>query len=515
MSTIARRTPAWMRRAAAVQVLLLGLTWSACAAPQARQPSPAGQPQLRIQPPDRSAPPPLGETPDLLLPPVHELTLGNGLRVLVLVKRDLPLVQVNTIVGAGATRDPMDRTGLAGMTAAMLDEGAAGRSALELADAFEVLGARFGVSADAHGARLSLRAPTQRLPAALELAADVLLRPDFPADELERLRLDRLTTLVRQHDDPDAVSAVLVDLTLFGDAHPYGRPGFGTEQSLRALNVAELRAFHRRYYTPNNAAVIVVGDIDVATARGLLEGAFGEWPPQAVQQPPLAEPAQVQGRRIHIVDMPGSAQSVVTLGRIGAPRSTADYYALEVMNVVLGGSFTSRLNQNLREDKGFTYGAWSGFDYRPVAGPWTASAAIQTQSTGPALAEFMHELQQMHEPIPDEEVDRARNFLAMRYPAGFQSVAGIAARLANIVEFGLPATYFNDYVDSVLAVTRADVERVARQYIDPANVTIFVVGDRAAIEQQLRELELGDVQFLEVADVLGPLPALGRDTETP
>jgi predicted Zn-dependent peptidase len=178
------------------------------------------------------------------------------------------------------------------------------------------------------------------------------------------------------------------------------------------------------------------------------------------------------------------------------------------MNTILGGSFTSRLNQNLREDKGYSYGAGSGFGYLLAAGPWSAEAAVQTQSTGPAIAEFMKELRRMHEPIPDDEIDRAKNFLAMRYPAGFQSVAGTAGRLADVVQYGLPLDYFNRYVDSVLAVTKADVERVARQYIDPENIAIFVVGDRKVIEQQVRELGLGDVQLLEVTDVLGPMPSM-------
>jgi predicted Zn-dependent peptidase len=198
----------------------------------------------------------------------------------------------------------------------------------------------------------------------------------------------------------------------------------------------------------------------------------------------------------------------VQLGRIGVPRSTDDYFALEVMNVILGGSFTSRLNQNLREDKGYSYGARSGFAWLPSAGPWSASASVQTQSTGPAIAEFMNELRRMHEPISADEIDRARNFLAMRYPAGFQSVAGIAGRIGEMVQYGLPADYFNRYVDNVLAVTERDVERVARQYIDPENTSIFVVGDRDVIEQQVRDLGLGDIRFMEVTDVFGPMPVL-------
>ena len=460
------------------------------------------------QAPDRSAPPAVGEAPDVVLPALQEFTLDNGMRVLLMEKRDVPLVQLNLLIGAGTARDEPASPGIASMTAAMLDEGAAGRSALEIADAFEVLGARFGVGAGTHSSSMSLRAPSQRLADALGIAADVMLRPDFPDAELDRLREERLTSLLRRYDEPNAIASTLFSQTLYGADHPYGRDDAGTVASLRAMTTQDLRAFHQRFYRPNNVTAIVVGDIDRATAERLLERTFGEWERGDVPRERIADAEQVSGRMIHLVDKPGSAQSVVQLGRIGVPRSTEDYFALEVMNVILGGSFTSRLNQNLREDKGYSYGARSAFAWLPFAGPWSASAAVQTQSTGPAIAEFMKELRAMHEPIPDDEVERARNFLAMRYPAGFQSVAGIAGRLGELVQYGLPADYFNRYVANVLSVTNDDVERVAREYIDPENVTIFVVGDREVIEQQVRDLGLGDIRFLEVTDVFGPMPTL-------
>jgi zinc protease len=483
-------------------VLLCALAVAACAA----TPPPAAV----LPAPDRSVRPAAGEAPDVVLPELREFTLANGMRVLLMEKRDLPLVQLNLLVDAGSVRDAADRVGVASMTAAMLDEGAAGMTSLEIADAFEMLGARFGVGAGVHTASMTLRASTPRLADALRLAADVMLRPEFPQQELDRLRTERLTSLVRRYDDPGAIAGALFDATLFGEDHPYGRSGFGTDASLRAMTPADLRSFHDRFYRPNNTTAILVGDIDEPTARRLLDGAFGAWQRGPVEPVRVRDAGQVSGRVVYIVDRPGSAQSVVQLGRIGVPRSTEDYYALEVMNVILGGSFTSRLNQNLREDKGYSYGASSGFGYLPAAGPWSASSAVQTQSTGPALAEFFNELRGMHQPMPADEVARARNFLAMRYPAGFQSVAGIAGRLAEMVQYNLPADYFSRYVDSVLAVTPADVERVARRYIDPENVAIFVVGDRQVIEQQVRDQNLGPIRFLSVTDVLGPMPVLNE-----
>jgi zinc protease len=489
------------RRSATVALLAAAFTGACAGAPQ-----PAAPPQPAA---DRTSRPAVAEAPDVTLPPIQQFTLDNGMRVLLMEKRDLPLIQLNLVIGAGSVLDDAARPGLASLTAAMLDEGAAGQSALDIANTFEMLGARFAVGAGVHTASLSLRAPSLKLPDALRTAADVLLRPDFPDAELERMRKERLTGLLRRYDDPGSIAAVLFDETLFGTSHAYGRSAFGTDASLRSIGIADLRAFYQRHYTPDNTTAIVVGDIDAAQARRLLESAFGTWrrgagaAPVAVPQAP-----QVRGRTIYLVNKPGAAQSVIRLGRIGVPRSSADYYALEVMNTILGGSFTSRLNQNLRETNQYAYGASSGFSYLPSAGPWVATASVQTQSTGPALTEFFNELRRMHEPIPADEVDRARNFLAMRYPAGFQSVAGIAGRLGDMVQFGLAPDYFNHFVDNILAVSNRDVERVARQYLDPDNVAIIVVGDRSVIEAQVRAQNLGEIRFLEVTDVLGPMPVM-------
>ncbi|HSJ10379.1 MAG TPA: pitrilysin family protein [Longimicrobiales bacterium] len=495
-STIAGGT----RRTATIALLAAFAGACASAAPQPQQPLPAA---------DRTVRPAVAEAPDVTLPPIQQFTLANGMRVLLMEKRDLPLIQLNLVIGAGSVLDDAARPGLASLTAAMLDEGAAGHSALDIANTFEMLGARFAVGAGAHTASMSLRAPSLKLPDALRTAADVIMRPDFPDAELERLRKERLTALLRRYDDPGSIASALFDETLFGSSHAYGRSAFGTDASLRSIGIADLRAFYQRHYTPDNTTAIVVGDIDAAQARQLLESAFGSWRRGAgAATVTVPQAPQVRGRTIYLVDKPGAAQSVIRLGRIGVPRSSDDYYALEVMNTILGGSFTSRLNQNLRETNQYSYGASSGFSFLPSAGPWFAGASVQTQSTGPALTEFFNELRRMHQPIPADEVDRARNFLAMRYPAGFQSVGGIAGRLGDMVQFGLAPDYFNRFVDNILAVSNSDVERVARQYLDPDNVAIIVVGDRSVIEAQVRAQNLGDIRFLEVTDVLGPMPVM-------
>lgn len=462
------------------------------------------------QSPDRGTRPPLGPVPDVDLPDARRATLDNGLKLVTVPKHGVPLVQVNIQVHAGHVLDPGDRPGLASLTADMMDEGAAGRSALEIADAFEQLGARFSIGARRHTTDVSLRVPVGRLDAALALAADVLLRPDFPAEELERKRAERLTALIRRHDEPNAIANVLFGRVLFGADHPYGRDGAGDERSLRAMTVEDLRAFHDARFVPSNATVIVAGDIDPEDARNRIGTAFGAWSGDPAPAPVLSAPPQVRGRTVYLVDKPGSVQSVIAIGRIGVARDHPDYYALEVMNTILGGSFTSRLNQNLREDKGYTYGARSSFDFGLVPGAFRAGAAVQTQSTGPALAEFMKELEGMRTDIPEEEVHRARNNLAMGFIQGFQSVAQVAGQVGEVVEYGLPDGWLDEYVDRVLAVESEDVRRVAREYVDPANLVIVVVGDRSSVEAPIRALDLGQVHVLSVTDVLGAVPSMDR-----
>jgi predicted Zn-dependent peptidase len=463
-------------------------------------------PTAGAQAPDRSKPPELGPPPSLSLPAIQRLQLSNGVPVLVIEKHNVPLVQVNLVVKAGSALDPEGRTGLASLTAAMLDEGAAGRSALELADEIDFLGASLSIFAGDHTTTVALHVPRARLDSALAIMADVALRPDFPAEELERQRLQRLNGLLQARDEPRAIASVAFDRTLYGDRHPYGRTS--DEASLRAIQVADLKGFHASYFRPNSAFVIVVGDVGAREIVEKLERLFSGWRRGRVPEPSWPEAQQVQGRHVYLVDKPGAAQSEIRIGRVGVPRLTGDYYAIVVMNTILGGSFTSRLNNNLRETHGYTYGAGSSFDFQELPGPFQASSAVQTAVTDKALAEFMKELRGMLEPVPEDELARAKNFVTLRFPAGFQTVAGIARALTEIELYGLPHAYFNEYVARILAVTAADVQRVARQYLDPENLDIIVVGDRATVEEGIRALDLGALHLQTIEDVMGPAPNL-------
>ena len=458
---------------------------------------------------DRSAPPAPGPVPALQLPPVRHFTLSNGLAVVLVEKPQVPVVQVTLVVDAGVVDEPAGKHGLADLALDLMDEGAGARDALALADAVDFVGAALTTEAGLHTSTVELFTPVARLVTALALMAVVVLRPVFAEAELERLRLQRLTGLVQARDDPQAIAATLFDRVLYGPAHPYGYPpGEAVEAALRSITAADLRRFHETHFRPGDAALVVAGAVTQEGIAPKLETVFGGWTAGDAPTAEVAAPAQVEGRVVYLVDKPGAAQSVIRVGRIGAARSTADYHALVVLNTVLGDAFTSRLNQNLREDKGYTYGARSSFAFRPVAGPFQAGASVQTDVTAPALAEFMKELHGIRAPVPDDELARARNYVALQYPRAFQTVGQVAGQLVDLVRYDLPDDYFERYQERILAVTAADVQAAARRYVDPGNVAVVVVGDRAAIEADVRALGLGEVRVLSVEDVLGPVPEL-------
>jgi len=460
------------------------------------------------QGPDRSGPPELGAPPTLSLPAIQQFELSNGLPVMLVEKLTVPLVQLNLVVRVGAAHDPSDRIGLARMTADMMDEGAAGMDALALADAIDFLGASISVRAGTHTTSVGLFTPVSKLDDALLLMADIALRPDFPSADLDRKKTSRLTTLLQAHDEGGAIARVLFAKALFGEEHPYGRPSLSTEASIKAMTTDGMRLFHSTYFRPNNSVVIVVGAVNAAELMPKLEEAFGSWEARPVPEARWPEANQVGEREILLVDQPGAAQSEIFIGRIGVARATDDYYALQVMNTMLGGAFGSRLNQNLREEHGYTYGARSSFQFSLLKGAFRASSAVQTDATAPALHEFFKEFDGILETLSEDEVVGAKNYVAYQYPGRFQSVRGIAASIDDLWIYDLPIDYLNGYVDQTLAVSRGDVQRVAREQIVPDRMVIVVVGDREKIEDEIRALGLGPIRNLSIEDVLGRKPEL-------
>jgi predicted Zn-dependent peptidase len=460
--------------------------------------------QLPPTPPDRSAPPAVGPPPRLQLPAVQRHALGNGLRVWVIERHNVPTAQVMLVVRSGSAEDPAGKYGLASFTAAMLTEGAAGKGSLAIADELDFLGADLSASSSFDATLVSLSVPVARLAPALTVMADVVVRPDFPQNEIDRLREQRLTGLRTARDNPPAIASIAFPLLVYGPGHRYGTSAGGTSETITGFTREDLRQFHAAQFRPDRAALVVAGDVTPATVLPLLETAFAGWRAPAGAAPTTAVPAAapLKARTITIVDKPGAAQSVIQVGAVGVARDTPDYFALEVLNTVLGGSFTSRLNQNLREAHGYAYGASSNFDMRRTAGPFRAAASVQTDKTAESVTEFFKELNGIRTPIPPDELAKAKNYIALGFPGEFETSADLAAMFATLIVYDLPDDYYATYVDRVLAVTPADVERAARQHIQPDRLAVVIVGDRQAVEPKVKALALGPVRVLNVNDVV-------------
>lgn len=465
---------------------------------------------LAAQTPDRTRPPQPGPPPALKLPEIQKRQLSNGLPVWLVELHEVPVAQVNLLVTGGSADDPAGKFGVASLMASMLEEGAGSRSSLEVADAVDYLGADLAAASAIDSTAVRLHVPVARLGEALSIMADVALGPTFPREELERLRRERLTDILQARDDPATIDAIAYGRVLYGTTHRYGTPPLGTAETIKSMTVDDLRAFYRAMFQPQNAALLVVGDVTPDNVLPLLESNFGPWkaegPPRAAARVPDAP--QLTERVVYLVDKPGAAQSQIRIGWIGVPRSTPDYFPLFVMNTILGGSFSSRLNLNLREQHGYTYGAGSTFDMRLSAGPFVATAGVETGKTGEALKEFFKELEAIRAPVPADELARAKNYVALRFPSGFETTANISRRLEEAIVYRLPDDYFTKYVQNIQAVTAADLQRVAQKYIQPNRFAVVITGDRGVIEPQIRAVNLGPIKIMSVDDVFGPPPVI-------
>jgi zinc protease len=428
--------------------------------------------------------------PSFKLPQIQRRKLSNGLEVLIVEQHEVPVVNMNLVLRTGGAADPQDRAGLASLTAALIDEGTKTRSSMDISNQLAAIGARLGTGSDFDNSAMNLLTLSKHLDRALEIYSDVVTNPSFPENELELQRKSRLATLMQRKDDANAIAGIVYSSLLYGRNHPYGHPSMGDEQSVRAATNEDVRRFYETYYRPNNAALIVAGDVKPATLMPKLERAFANWkrgeiPAVNIGMPPAREKATV-----YIVDKPGAAQSVLMIGQVGLPRSTPDYFPLVVMNTMLGGQFTSRVNMNLREDKGYTYGARTAFDYRRSAGPFMATAGVQTAVTKESVYEFLKELRGIRgeRPVTPEELDFSKQAITRGFPRTFETPEQIANRLTDVVVYNLPDDYFNNYLARVRAVTVDDINRVANRYLDPSRMAILVVGDRKLIEPGLRSL---------------------------
>lgn len=450
---------------------------------------------------DRSRAPAPGPVRPFHFPAVERSTTGNGLTVLSARQGRLPVVTAVLVLEGGAAGEPADKAGLAQLVAQALDSGTAARSADELAWELERLGVEFHADAHWDAAYLSVVTLRDRLEPALDLFAEIVRSPAFRPEEVQRLRDEQLADILQRRKEPRALASDMSSRFIFAPGVPYARPLAGTMHTVGGLGPEDASAFYGTHYAPAGAALLVVGDIGADEARALAESRFGDWTGEAPPRPSFDVRPGVERTTLFVVDRPGSVQSEIRIGDVGVARSHPDYVPLQVMNSLLGGAFTSRLNMNLRERQGFTYGVHSGFAFRRQPGPFIIHTAVATDVTGPALEQILLEVNRLRdEPATDAEVAGLRDYLAGTLPLELQTTEQVADRLADLVVYDLPDDYFDRYREQILAVTAADVQRVALAHLHPDRFAVTVVGDAAAVVPRLEALGIGPIEVHHVEE---------------
>jgi predicted Zn-dependent peptidase len=449
----------------------------------------AAQPRATPDAPFRAEAPPPGPEPSFKVPPFKRFRLRNGLEVALAEFHDLPLVDFNLIVKSGGGANPPALAGLADMTARMLVEGTKNRSALQIADEVAQLGATLNAASSWDSSVVALTTLSRNLDAALSIFADVAQNPAFDAKEFGRVRDNLLTAITRRKDSPPMVANLAFSRLLYGSKHPYGWPMTGVDASVKKLQPADLRGFYEARWRPNNAVLIVAGDITEAALRPRLEQLFKGWHGHASAARKLPAPVGASPKtKIFLIDKAEAPQSSIRVGLVGIERTNPDYFPVTIMNMILGGGFY-RLDLNLREGKGWTYGARSTVDSRRTPGPFSAGGEFVALHTADSVAEILKELASMRDAdVTDVELARAKDQIIKSFPARFATRANVAAQLAELAVFGLPDSYVTDYTKKIAAVTKDDVRRVARKYLDPSHLTIVVVGDRKTLAEPLGKL---------------------------
>ncbi len=442
--------------------------------------------------------PALDVAPVLTLPTVDTARLDNGLTILTSRNAEVPMVSARLIIDGGA-RTAGAAPGLATFTADMLDEGAADKTGLELAEAVDFLGANLSTGAGWENVSISATAPKRTFEQAMGLMADVVLRPTFASADIARERSAREAAILSAKDSPGQVANRVFYRNVYPAGHPYNVDIGGDALTTAKLDSSSVRSFWNAAADPRHATLIVTGDVTLAEAKNWAQKVFGAWQApntEAVKAPAADVAAAPSGAtRVILVDKPGAAQSVIYIGAPGVARNNPDYAAIQVMNTILGGSFSSRLNDILREQRGYSYGANSGYSWSPVAGPFRASSQVRTDVTDSSLAVFFHEFNRMRdEPVDSVELQRARNYLVLGALGDYETAGQVSSAISSALLFGEPLQRTGDDLTAMSTVSVADVQRVAKQYLDPTKLTVVVVGDLKVIRPGIEALGLGPIE---------------------
>ncbi len=442
----------------------------------------------------RATAPKPGPERALVLPKPAVFTLSNGLTVYLVERHELPIVSAQLVMLAGTAANRGDQPGLAGLTAAMLTEGTAKRSADDMANEAAMLGTDLTADSNSDTAQLNISLLSWHLRNGLELMADSAEHPAFPAADLDRIRANRLTSILQEEDDPIQLALRAGTRSLFGGSSPYGYDALGTADSLHTITRDEVEKFHAGHYGPKASLLELTGDVSPAEARKLAESVFGSWSASegSMAIPPMPSTPQ---RKIVLVDKPGSPQTALLTFGVGMERKSPDYPAATVMNTMLGGLFSSRINMNLREEHGYTYGALSFFWFYRGTGPFVSGALVRQDVTAPAAEQLFKELDGIRtRPLTDAELRMAKDNIIRSLPGNFESARGVNGQLSDLWTFGLPLDYYTKLPAQIEGVTSADAQAAATKYVHPDNLLVIAVGDKSKIEAGLKDLKLGPVE---------------------
>ncbi len=450
---------------------------------------------------DRSKLPDSGTFPSVQFDEFERSKLSNGLEVVLAQRSAIPVVNMRLLVDAGFAADQFAKPGTANLTSDMLDEGTRSRSALEISDELRDMGATLGTNAGLDLSTINMSALKENLDDSLALFADVVLNPAFPEDEFDRQRKQLLADIQQERVQPQSMALRVMPKLMYGDGHAYSQPltGSGTEETVNAIEVADLKSFHEDFFRPNNSTLIVVGDVTMDEIKPKLERQFRGWKSADVPRKNLDQVAHQSESTIYLIDRPDSEQSMIIAGHISPSKSDENQLAMEAMNGVFGGSFNARINMNLREDKSWAYGAYSFTVDTASQRPFLLWAPVQTDKTAESMAELYREASEIRgeRPPTDEELARvkARNTLSL--PGRWETANAVAGSLQEMVRFGLDDNHWNTYADRVRALELDDVSAAARDVIRPDNMIWVVVGDRAKIEEKIKALGYGDVKLMD------------------
>lgn len=479
-----------------VAILALSTGWLGCA--QQKAVIQESAPTWRTAPaePFRAERPPAGPEAALTLPRFQEATLQNGLRVIVSENHALPVVQMQFVLRAGSVSEKASDAGLSALTFDLLDEGAGKMSALGLSEAFGNLGTQVATGSGLEAGYISLGILRRNLEPGLDLVAAMVQRPTFASEDFKRVQERHLSALKQRAGQPDLVAGDVFASGAYGSSHPYGQPGHGTALTLKKLSPRQVKKFWKRHAVPGAAALVFAGDVTLDEAVALAEKAFGKWRGKVPKRPALPDPA-ASALAIRLVDAPGAPQTVVRVGRAVLRRGDEDEAAMAVMNQILGGMFSSRLNMNLREAKGWTYGAFSSVHARAALGPLVAGANIQRPHSAAALREVLAEFARLRrEAVTEEELQVAKGNYVRSLPGLFDTVESTCSAGASLFVQDLPLDHYGTWAERVMAVRAADVQQAAGRALAQEGLVVVMVGDASEVKPALEALSLGDVQVV-------------------